>query len=183
MLLFIGSSMKLVKRLKRFPKETIKYRPKYDGGIPRKFTLEGLLKEIVLSFYEKGRPVESTFIAKRMGLEKAEKFAYRVLRRYLGAMVDYEIEEGRERGRGFVSPLALIFISEDGKVLDFTELDEFYENLHRFSQKVEVNILKEPINLGEFLLIFKGWKEKLLKSYLNFVKWQHLALENTSSSL
>ncbi len=32
----------------------------------------------------------------------------------------------------FISPLALIFVSGDGRILDLTEVEEFYDNLHVF---------------------------------------------------
>ena len=155
----------LVKRLERFPKETNEYES-------RKFTLEGILKEIAILFYKKGELVESTFIAKRLGFRKTGKFAERILKRWLGPMVIYKIirERGRRGGRVLTAPSALIFISEDGKVLDFTELDEFYENSHKLSQKVVLNILKEPINLEEFLLIFEGREREAVKKLSELCK-------------
>jgi hypothetical protein len=52
--------------------------------------------------------------------------------------------------------------------LDLTEFSEFHENLDRFSQKVALNILKEPINLREFLLSFEGRENDAVKSSEGF---------------
>jgi hypothetical protein len=161
--------MDLVKRMVRFPAETKECRSIYDRRV-KKFSLESVLKEIAVSFFEKGEPVESVSIARRLGLEKAEKFA-RVLKSWLGPMIIYEIKEGRGgRGRAFVSPSALIFIPEEGGIMDFTEFDEFYENLDKFSRKVMVNILKEPISLEEFLLSFKGREREAVKKLSELCK-------------
>lgn len=80
--------MELVKFVKRPPPEIIKHKG-------RKFRLEDLLKEIALPFYEKGGPVESTTIAKKLGLQKTRKFTEKVIRHHLeGRMVDCEYING-----------------------------------------------------------------------------------------
>jgi hypothetical protein len=152
--------MKLIKFVERLPPETIKYKG-------REFKSEDLLKEIALLFYEKGEAVESTIISKKLNLQKTEKFTEKVIRYHLwGRMVDCETIKRRV----FVSPLALIFVSEDGKVLDLTELKGFYDNLHKFSSKIMVNILKEQITLDELLLLYKGREKEALKKLLELCK-------------
>ncbi|TDA37750.1 MAG: hypothetical protein DSO07_12280, partial [Thermoproteota archaeon] len=158
-------SIKLIKYIARYPSETIRYTPKYDRKT-RKFNPEDLLRKIVLLFYERGEPVEVTAIARELGLEKVEKFTERVIKRYLGRMVDCKTKERRI----FISPSALIFVFEDGKVLDLTDLAEFYNNLPKFSQKVTVNILKEEITLEELLLIFRGREQEAIKKLSELCK-------------
>lgn len=152
--------LELIKFVKRLPPETIKH----EG---RKFGLKNLLDEIALLFYEKGKAVESAKIARRLGLQKTGKFTEKVIRYHLyGRIVDCVYMKGRV----FVSPLALIFISGDGRVLDLTEIKGFYDYLPRFASEVRVNILKDPISLEELRLIFRGRDQEASKKVLELCK-------------
>jgi hypothetical protein len=143
----------LIKFVKRLPPETIRYKG-------REFKSEDLLKEIALLFYEKGEAVESTAIAKKLDLQKAGRFTEKVIRYHLcNRIVNCE----SRKGRVFVFPLALIFISEERRVLDLTALEGFRNNFHKFSSKVIVNILKDQISLEELLLMFEGREEEVIK--------------------
>jgi hypothetical protein len=153
-------SVKLIKFEQISPK-TIKHKG-------REFKLEDILKEIALLFYEKGEPVESTAIAKKLGLQKTGRFTEKVIKYHLKGMVNYEHRK-KER-RVFVSPSALIFISEDGRVLNLTELEEFYDSLYKFSSKITVNILKEQITLKELLLPYRGREREVIKKLFELCK-------------
>jgi hypothetical protein len=158
--LFIDAGMELIKFVERLPPETIKYKE-------REFKSEDLLKEIALLFYEKGEAVESTIISEKLHLQKTEKFTEKVIRYHLeGRMVNCEYKKRRV----FVSPLALIFVSRDGRVLDLTELEGFYDNLHKLSSKIIVNILKEQITLEELLLPYKGREREVIKKLFELCK-------------
>jgi hypothetical protein len=151
--------VKLVK-FERSPSKTIKYRGK-------KFKLDDILKEIALLFYEKGEAVESTTIAKKLGLQKTGKFTEKVIRYHLcGRMVNCE----SIKGRVFVSPSALILISRDEGVLDLTELEGFHDNLLRFSSKIIVNIIREQVTLEELLLLFEGVEREAVKKLVKLCK-------------
>jgi len=176
--MFLEGSVKclLIGTIPEISTEEIKYTSEYDSKKVVKTNVRDLLKIIALLFFEDGVPVPAEKIAKKLGLQKAGKFTERVILYHLIKkkrgkwirLVNYLYDE--KRRRYYFHPLALILKTESGEILDFTELDEFYENLYKFSQKVEVNILKESINLGEFLLIFKGMEREAVKKLSELCK-------------
>ena len=112
------------------------------------FTARSLLRSVASLFFElEGEAVPVVVVTRKLGLEKAGKFAYIVLRRsYLEHILCRAYD--KEKRRVLVWPAALIFKSDSGEVLeDLTRLPEFYGNLDKISQRVVVNILREPKTL------------------------------------
>jgi hypothetical protein len=143
--------LSLVKEVSEIPIKVIIYKG-------RDFDVKELIKTVSKLFYEnEGIPTSTQKIVKSFGLEKAEKFANKVIIPHLvkekGLIKDFFI---KYENKHFFYPSAIILKPKKGEALDLAILPFFYENLQKISKKVEVNICKPLISLSEFLEVFEN---------------------------